>query len=191
LILLVVDDVPISTDDAIEARLLAQSGVVDRIPESAVTVELAENYELVVISPSADSDGIGGSLRDITVPMLLLEPSVAAAQGLGSLSASEGDGEAVIALESHPMAGGTTGVVQLCSSPVALPGNTILPSGTSVAVASLTPGVSILFAYDAGADVGGPLPAARAGLGVFRLAACQTDNAWRYFDLAVRWLLPN
>jgi hypothetical protein len=190
--LLVVDDVPISTDDAIEARLDAlemdRPIEVIRLAEAETAPADTDGFDLVVVSSSADSGGIGGTLKDIVVPMLVLEPGIFNLMGLGGVRGSGMDAEITIIDESHPIAHGKTGTLTLCGGPVDMVAQQLLPGGIMIAQASLNVNAGVIVAYEKGVDVGGPLPAGRGSFGSLKLAACQTAEAWRFFDEAVLWL---
>jgi hypothetical protein len=190
-VLMVVDDVPITTDDVVAARLEDQEFDVTRVPESEVTFEQAESFDLVVVSTSADGAGLGSSLRELPRPMLLLEPIIAANQGLGSTVTAETTTDMQIADPAHPIAAGMSGTITICSNTYAIVGNLVKPGGTIVGHPPSDPTNGVLFAYEEGADVGTPTPARRVGFGALKPARCQTQVSWELFDTAVAWLLDS
>ena len=192
-VLLVVDDLRISTDDAIESRLRSLSqapGIdVESVPEDLVVPEEAELFDLVVISPSADADGIGGSLALVRTPVLVLESRIFGRMGLGGRRTSPSDSQVVVASPEHPIAQGRTGTITICDSAIELEGQETLTGGVAVVQASLNTQAAAVAAYDEGVDINGPLPERRVGMGVLRNASCQSEEAWKFFDGAVLWLL--
>lgn len=190
-VMMVVDDVPITTDDVVAARLEALDLEVTRTSEAEVTFEQAENYDLVVVSTSADGAGLGATLRELPRPMLLLEPIIAANQGLGALSTAEATTDMEITAPEHPIVSGLSGTVTICSGAFALVGNQVKPGGTLIGHPAADPTIGVLFAYDEGVDVGTPTPARRVGFGALKPARCQTQVSWGIFDASVAWLLDD
>lgn len=194
-VLLVVDDVPISTDEAIESRLLGipwgRDIEVDRIAEAMTTPETTDGYQLVVVSSSADTAGIGGSLKEVAVPILVLEPGIFDQMGLGPVRRSNSDAEMVVSAPEHPIAHGLTGTITLCGSEVDQVGQLLQPGGVQVGHGVVNTAAGLVVAYERGIDVGGVLPERRVSFGVLKLAACQTETAWEFFDAAVTWLVDD
>ena len=109
--------------------------------------------------------------------------------GLGERRTSSSDTQIVVASPEHPIAQNRTGTITICDSEVTLEGQETLTGGVTVAQTSLNEQAAAVAAYESGLDIGGPLPERRVGIGVLRYAPCQTEEAWKFFDGAVLWLL--
>jgi len=191
-VLMVVDEVPSSTDDTIEQHLVSFGALVERISELEVTLVDVNEYDLLVVTPSADRADFPGDLATTPVPMISLEPSVVAKLKLGASAgpvAAAMDTE--ISVKSHPILGGVSGNVKVCSSPVAIEGNAVDEAAVlATALQGMTPGV--IFVYESGDVVNdNPLPAARIGISLIKKAPCQTPAVWDIFDSAVQYALES
>lgn len=188
-VLMVVDEVPSSTDDTIEQHLVEYGAVVQRISELEVTLVDVSNFDLLVVTPSADRADFPGDLATTPVPMISLEPSVVAKLKLGAMQGGALSTE--ILIKSHPIVEGLEGTQKVCSSEVFIAGNDVLPSADlASSVPGMTPGV--IFVYEEGSMINeNPLPAARIGISLIKVAPCQTPMVWGIFDAAVSYALES
>lgn len=189
LVLLVVDDVPISTDRLVEQRLVELGADVVPIAESVVTDSDTIGYDLIVVSSSADGVETPQSLKLVPVPMLLLEPSVSIAMGFGNSRRLDAQTQGVVVQPEHPISAGLSGTVTLCSGTASFQGVAVPNEARVVELTSGT--AALVFFFKAGEVVGEPLQAARVGLSVLKPSQCQTDASWRFFDGAYSWLLDS
>lgn len=186
-VLLVVDENPISTDRAVEERLVALGAEVTRISELVVQPADVEGYDLFIVSPSADAVDTPTSLNEVAVPMILLEPAVTARMGFGSLAYQADTMTVNVVRPAHPLAAGQSGEVTVCAGEIILQGNKALASAS--VLDSAGGNHSPLFVHEKGEVVGIELPARRVGLGLIKLASCQTEASWQFFDAAFEYLL--
>lgn len=186
-VLLVVDENPISTDRAVEERLTGLGAEVTRISELVVKPADVEGYDLFIVSPSADGVDTPASLNNVAVPMILLEPAVTARMGFGAMASQSASQTVNVVRPAHALAAGKTGEVTVCSSEVILQGNQALASASVLDSASGNH--SALFVHEKGETVGIELPARRVGLSLIKLAGCQTEASWEFFDAAFEYLL--
>ncbi len=186
-VLLVVDENPISTDQAVENRLVGLGAEVTRISELVVRAEDVEGYDMFVVSPSADGVDTPPSLNEVAVPMLLLEPSVTAKMGFGGVSHEAAQMSATVMRPAHPLAAGKSGTVVVCSGEVSLEGTRAAAKASILDSAGGTH--SVLFVHEKNETVSIKLPATRVGLSLIKGAACQTETSWQFFDAAFQYLL--
>lgn len=186
-VLLVVDENPISTDQTVENRLTDLGAEVTRISELVVKPKDVEGYDMFVVSPSADGLDTPTSLNQVAVPMLLLEPSVTAKMGFGGMGHEAMQNSGVVLRPGHPLAAGRTGTIVVCSDEITLQGTRAAAPASIVDSAGGTH--SVVFVHEKGETVGITLPATRVGLSLIKIASCQTETSWQFFDAAFHYLL--
>jgi DNA-binding protein YbaB len=185
-----------TSDAAILARLVRHFGFEVTVT-SDLAVQAADTVgaKLVVVSESAFSADLGTKLRDIAVPVIVLEPAQFDEMGMTAEVWQTDQGDALgktqieIVSPTHPLAGGLAGTVTVTTGDSKFIWGK--PSSAASKVAKI-PGTTdqwAVFGYDTGsAMVGMNAPARRVGLFPGRdTSALLTANGWRFFDAAVAW----
>jgi hypothetical protein len=194
-ILVVGDTDLIVSDQAIEERLAAQLPV-DVVSEADVTPEQAAAAALVVITSTASERGLGDRLRDVPVPVMLLEPNL---MGLMRFTARDDDEHAAtgrsetrlsIIDSDHELAAGYSGNVAVYRAPWRLVWG--VPGRSAVRIATVVGHDDrvVIFAYPAGATmVGGPAAGKRLAFFISEhTSELLTPEALDLLDAAIRWL---
>jgi RHS repeat-associated protein len=182
-------------DAALKARLEGMGLTVTvKDAPSAVTAD-AIGKVLVLISGTVVSGDVGVKFRDVTVPVIVLEPLLfddmkmtGTAQGT-DYDVLNSQTQVSIFTPGHPLAAGLTGTVTVNTSPIIFSwGN---PSTGAIKAATLVgnPGRATSFGYAGGTSmVGMNAPARRVGLFILNdNATSLTADGWKLFDAAVGW----
>jgi hypothetical protein len=184
----------VPADQALRGRLEAAGLQVSVILPGPVTAADAAGKAVVVISGTIDSPMLGTKLRDVTVPVISMEPNIMSIMLLSSTSNETLGAQTQIAIVDgeHPLAGGLQGTVTVYSTPSAVLVGT--PASGAVIVAnSLAPARPTIYGYPTGAAMVGGTPAPAK-----RIAFFANDNqpgltfapdGLKLFDAAVAWAL--
>jgi hypothetical protein len=178
------------------ARLRRLGLEVVQIQDSALARADLDGKALIFVSPSSQATDIRVDLRDLPVPLVNAEYTYV--DDLGMMPRSprpsddvEGQSRVVVVDPRHPIAAGLAGEVQVTSVEdnfaVARPG----PLAQIVAtLPGPAQGVAV-FAFERGAPLHRALaPARRVNLFFqHKTARRLTEDGWRLFDGAVRWVL--
>lgn len=185
----------IAGDTAIKSRLetLGFSVMVKDAPNSAAAD--ATGKSVVVISESVAATDVGAKFRDVTVPVMVMEPGIyddmmMTGPTLGTdYENAAGQTQLLITDSSHPMAAGLTGTVTVTTT--AKPFAWGKPGAGAAKVAALATNTSryALFGYESGASmVGMNAPARRAAVFLWGdTATFLNASGWQLFDAAVYW----
>ena len=185
----------IATDSAVLARLRARLMDVQVLPEADGDAEDAAGKALVVITSSASTAGTSSKFRDVTVPVILLEPNLMGlmrmtadpATAHGATDRTETEVDLIDA--THPLAAGLSGAVRVYQNPWRLTWG--IPASGAIRVATVVddPTRTVIFAYPAGAPlVTGTAPAKRVAFFLHdNPTANLTPQAESLLDAAIDW----
>jgi hypothetical protein len=161
-----------------------------------VTAADARSRALVVVSDSVTSAQVNTKLRDVRAPLMMLEAGLF--DDLGLTGPNEGThfgetgGQRVLEVRApaHPLAAGLSGSVAVASEGVTFAWGQPGPGADVVATLAGAPDRASIFAYRTGsAMVGRAAPGRIVGWFAEQTAAASlTDDGWRLFEAAVRWL---
>jgi hypothetical protein len=176
-------------DLTIERRLLDLGFVVEQIRQDTVTAPMTEDYSLVIISPTADGDALGGSLGQSPTPQLILEPNVAFVLGYGQRSTGIATDSISCIKPKTELTEGMPDTLLLCTSAVLKSGALLGAEITSGANLDSTAGVSIWYSLETDTMIkGSRVPGPRVVLGTLHDIPCQTEASFQLFDRSVAWL---
>jgi hypothetical protein len=193
--LLVVGETTLAPGDKQLKASLMRLGfaVVARDGQAAVTSD-ALGRSLVVISGSAWSDDVGAKFRDVPVPVVVFDCAVFGPMKLtgtkeGTDFDSVDDQRLMIVDDTHPLAGGLSGLVTVASAQLQISWG--LPSSSAVKVATVVnqPNHFTIFGYTEGsAMVGMTAPARRVGAFVrFPDQTSYAESGLLLFEAAALW----
>jgi hypothetical protein len=194
--LMVVGATQDATDMEIRTRLERKMPV-DVIPETTVTSGDATGKALVVITASA-SVLTDTKFRDVTVPVLLLEPNLLGLMGMTDVATTAHATTArtetqisIIAPATQPLTAGLTGNVTVYLQPWRVVWGVPAPAAIQVATVLNQPTQIAIFAYPTGAQmVTGTAPAKRLSFFLHNnTVANVTEDGFKLLDAAVDWLL--
>jgi multiple sugar transport system substrate-binding protein len=196
-ILLVTGNLPDGTDMQIQARL-QQHWMVDQVSEMVVTTGDAAGKAAVVITASAGVLYTGTKFKDVTTPVLLMEPNLLGMMGMtGDAPGNHGTVAnqtqvTIVGEAASPLVAGHSGNVSVYAAPYRMVYG--VPSGQATKVATVLnqPTQVAIFAYEAGAQmVTGTAPGKRLSFFAHNNAATMniTEDGLRLLDAAVEWLL--
>jgi hypothetical protein len=186
--LLVVGPTP-AIDSVINARLVGLGFAVDQVTDNDLKASDGDGYRLVIASPSADGMPVGTKLRDVTRPAMAMEEETFAGSGFGQPRYIVGASGVEFAAE-HPMTAGLAGPLPLVRSGEQVGGIFPVDSTLTIARGQKNPGLSLLFAYEAGSQMSSGTALARRVGFPFAVHDFNTNSpAWTLFDAAVSWLI--
>ena len=152
--------------DAVESRHPG-STCVATVADDDASVEMAEQYDVVVISSSVRPTVLGDRLAAAAVPILVAEPYLFDAMSLvAPRDRGELPGRTTLQITdpSHPLAAGLTGTVSVLTDPGNVNFGTPTAGGESVANTGGTSRRSTIFAFATGDEVANSTaPAGRVG----------------------------
>jgi multiple sugar transport system substrate-binding protein len=193
---LVGNDIPIEQHLSLKATTTT-------LPEMMVTTADANGKALVVISATASNTptGVGTKFKDVTIPVLVMEPNLYGPMGLtGSTAADFGTSgsqaapltQITISMPGHALAAGLTGNVTIYNPGWRIVWGTPGPGAVNIAnVTGMAARVSI-FAYPSGAMMAGneTAPGKRLGFFIHNSATPNvTDDGLKLLDAAVDWMM--
>ncbi len=178
-------------------RLERNDLAVTVVSAAAFEPQQARSYELIVISESVNSTDLANDVRDLDVPLVCLEPSLFDDLSMTGNTWQQDFGDAAgqsrleIAAGSHPLNASLSGTVKVSSGAEKFVWGRPRPSAIKIArlVGSGAGDRWGIFAYEAGADLGGR-PAAQRRVGFFagRDSSLKlTQSGWTLFDASIRW----
>lgn len=196
-VLLVASSSSLSSGDvSIRNRFEQQLGfVVFPGDDDAMTAANTSGKNMVLLSESGSSGTMTSRFRDVTIPVMVLEPGVyddmlmtgAAADDFGSTSNTT----SLAMVDAHMMAAGLKGTVTTTSSAQTYGfGRALAPGAKCVARASSTSTRCMIFRIgkDEWLMNNVRAPARRVGFFASRSAAAAlTDAGWKLFDASVIW----
>jgi hypothetical protein len=196
-ILLVTGPMPDGTDMQVQARL-RQHWMVDQVSETVVTTGDAAGKAAVIITASCSVPGVGMKFKDVTTPVMLMEPNLLGLYGMtGDATGNRGTVAAqtqvtIVGESASPLVAGLSGNVPVYA--VAYRMVYGVPGSQAIKVATVVnqPTQLAIFAYEAGAQmVTGTAPAKRLSFFAHNntAAANITENGLKLLDAAVEWLL--
>jgi hypothetical protein len=193
------------SDDRIKKRLETLGFEVSLRGSGPPDPEELRHTNVVLLSSSIFSLDVNTEYRDVTVPIVVWEPSLFDDLGMtapeenGGCGVMVSSGEGLIRDAGHPLAAGLSGLIQLVSplrdrggnmrrisTTYGVPG----PSAVTVASWPAQPGRALVFAYERGVSMPGlaAAPARRVGLFLYdRMPPQLTDAGWAMFDASVVW----
>jgi hypothetical protein len=197
--LLVVGETTLAPGDKQLKASLMRLGfaVVARDGQAAVAND-AIGRSLVVISGSAWSDDVGAKFRDVPVPVVVFDCAVFGPMKLtgtkeGTDFDSVDDQRLMIVDDTHPLAGGLSGLVTVASAPLQISWG--LPSSSAIKVATVVnqPNHFTVFGYTEGsAMVGMTAPARRVGAFVrFPDQTSYAESGLLLFEAAALWSIDH
>jgi multiple sugar transport system substrate-binding protein len=196
-ILLVTGAMPDGTDMQIRARL-EQHWTVDQIPELTVTTADASGKAGVIITASCSVMGVGTKFKDVTTPVMLLEPNLLGMMGMtGDTAADHGTVAAqtqvtIVGEASNPLVASLSGNVDVYTAAYRMVFGVPGPQAIKVATVLNQPTQLAIFAYESGAQmVVGNAPGKRLSFFAHNntVATNITENGLKLLDAAVEWLV--
>jgi multiple sugar transport system substrate-binding protein len=192
--LLIVGAVQEASDMEIRARLETKL-TVDVLPEATATSDDANGKAVVVITASASAAGTDTKFKDVTTPVLLMEPNLLGVMGMTAVAGTSHntttETRVTIVAGNNPLAAGLTGNVNVYTMPYrvvwGIPGNQAI----KVATVFGQPTQVSIFAYPAGAQmVTGNAPGKRLSFFMHNnmVAGNVTESGFKLLDAAVDWL---
>jgi hypothetical protein len=193
------------SDDRVKKRLETLGFEVTLRGSGPPDGEELRRTNVVLLSSSIFSLDVNTEYRDVTVPIVVWEPSLFDDLGMTTPEEDRGcgvavsSGEGLIREPGHPLAAGLSGLIQLVS-PLRDHGGSMrkiwttygVPGPSALTVASW-PGQSgraLVFAYERGVPMPAlaAAPARRVGLFLYdRMPPQLTDAGWAMFDASVVW----
>lgn len=138
------------------------------VDDAAVTASDADEVDAVVVSETCVSEVLGGKLRDVPRPVIVLEGDAWNAMGMSG-STFDVIGTSVFVQDpGHPIAAGLSGQASVLTSTFGSGLMATAPPRTAHVIARVLPaGLVVVFAYEAGMPMvrGLLAPAARVGMG--------------------------
>lgn len=184
---------PTAVDAAFIDRLEAAGFFVSEAQDDLVQAADADGQCAVVIAGSVDSADVGTKLRELDIPVLVIEYNLFDDMGFaldGSYGAADGDDlEILITDERHPLAAGNSGVVKIWDGGGRM--SWALPLGADVAAVNagfITQ--SVLFEFPVGAALidGGTAQGLRIALPFMEGGSgTPTDDALEMFEAAIHY----
>jgi hypothetical protein len=162
----------------------------------AATAADATGRALVVISGSSWSDDVGAKFRDVTVPVLVFDCALFGPMKLtgtreGTDWDSVDDSRLMIVDDTHPLAGGLSGLVTVSDVQVQVSWGVPSTGAFKVATVAAQPNHYTIFGYVEGSTMAGMIaPARRVGAFVrFPDAAAYTESGLMLFEAAALWAI--
>lgn len=154
----------------------------------------ADSRDVVLVSSTVTSSQVGGTFRDVTVPVLSWEPFILDDMAMTGPAAhvdygSATDQTAIDVLAGHPTAAGASGTVQVLGASDRVTWGRPSDAAETIATVTADPTRSAIFAYDTyDPMVGTTAPARRLGFFLNDAgAATLTADGWSLFDAALCW----
>jgi multiple sugar transport system substrate-binding protein len=196
--LFVVGQMPlIGNDVPVHARLSAKM-MTEIAIDTTTSAASAFGKSLVVISATSTLVGVGTKFRDVTVPVLLLEPNLYGPMDFtGSAGRTDADTilnqtQIAIITPAHPLAAGfPAGNVTVYSMPYKIVWGLPGPGAQNVATVVGMAAQKTIFGYAAGAMMANnrPAPAKRVGFFIHdsTVNTVHPENGVRLLDAAIDW----
>lgn len=155
----------------------------------------ANDKVLVVISSSVSSGAVNTKFTSVTVPVISFEPYLYDDLGMAAFVTDVDFGvegtqtEISIVNDTHPLAGGQTGVTQVYTNASTLGWGILHEQALKIATVSGQPDKAVLFGYEKDMAMISDLALARR-IGFFMIdteVAQLTTEGWQLFDSAVCW----
>ncbi len=168
---------------------------VDTIAANQANAADLTDTRMVVISESTQSEDLSDELRDLPVPVLLLEPSLTDEMGFCGLEWQSNYGDLVgqenlmITSPTHILAAGFSGKVQVSKGPQKFVWGVPSSSAISIAGSDSQPQRNLIFAYERRAQmVRGVAPARRSFFFAGRdTPQLMTTQGWKLFRSMLLW----
>lgn len=163
------------------------------VTDALVTAQSVADANLVVISSSAESGPLQSKLKDVTMPVLVVEDAEFKLMGMSASGNHDANvSQVAIVTAGSALVAGATGTVTFSSKP----GDLGWAAGTSAmaVVGATMPGDAThaaIFGYPKGATMPGMVaPARRAGFAIREtLAANLNAEGLKLFDAILEWVL--
>jgi hypothetical protein len=184
----------VPVDDVLRRRMEAAGLTVTVTTPAAVSAGDAAGKGLVIISATIDSPMLGTKLRDVTVPVLSMEPNIMDEMGMSAAAVTVGaQTELTIASAESPLAGGLQGNVTVYTAAASVVTGTPGPGAQVVATVVGNPAQAAIYAYASGAALVGGTPAAGKRIAFFvndnQVGISLAAGGLTLFDAAVGWAL--
>jgi hypothetical protein len=186
---------PTPGDMVMIGRIMAHGfSTVTPVTDMAVTAASVAGADLVVISSSAESAPLQAKMKDVTMPVLVVEDAEFKLMGMSSSGNHDaGVSQVTIVPAGAALVGAATGMVTFASKP----GDMGWAAGTNAAtvvIGATMPGNAAhaaIFGYAKGAQmVGMVAPGKRAGFAIREaLAAGLNADGLKLFDSILEWVL--
>ncbi|MEQ8675488.1 MAG: BNR-4 repeat-containing protein [Aggregatilineales bacterium] len=188
-----------ASDIAIRDRLIGLGYGVIVVSDELTQSSDANGKSLIVVSATVSSGDVNTKFRDLSVPVLMLEPALFDDMGMTGATdgvdygSTQNQNSITILNVSHPLAAGLSGTIQVVTQSMRM--NWGVPNANAVSIASIDGNTSqsSIFAYETGIGMMGlTAPARRVGSFMFNDAAASlTGSGWSLFDVSVNWLAGN
>jgi len=178
-------------DAAVQSTLVAMGYTVIVIDDGACSASDANGKALVVISATVKDRTVGGTFRDVTVPVLLWEHGIYDEMNMATSKGTQNkQTQADIVDAAHPMAAGLSGTVTVYASKDYT--TWAVPTAAADVVATVRGDASkaVLFGYEAGDVMVSSFVAPAKRVGVFvdaDSASKLTADGQALFEAAVNW----
>jgi multiple sugar transport system substrate-binding protein len=195
-VLFVVGAMPLVGNDTAIATALMDKVTLVPVVDTTATTEMAADKAAVMISATAGLPGTGTKFRDVTIPVIVMEPNLFGPMGLtataaGSAGTIANQTQVTIDVADHPLAAGLTAAVTVYSAPYRMVYG--VPGTGAVKVASVVGNAtqSAIFAYPVGsAMVGGNAPGKRLGFFLHNSATANVAaDGLKLLSAAVDWAI--
>jgi hypothetical protein len=179
---------PTVGDQAVADRLGGLGFDVTFVGAAAAATADADGKALVVITSNVSTSSLGTKFEDVGQPVIIYKPWAYDAM---EMTPGNGGSTMVTSIDIvdpfHPLAAGSSGLVQIVTASQRVATGSPAPGASVVATAN---GAASLFAFSPGdtMDDGTPAEGCRIGFPAFRdTPSAYTTSGWLLFDTAVTW----
>jgi hypothetical protein len=182
------------SDNAIKTRLEGLGLNVSVEQDNRLKDKTGKGESLILISSTISSAKVGGTFRNVAVPVMVCEPNLFDDMGMTHSEAnvdygSKENTELVILTPKHAMAAGKRGRFAISEQGISLGWGWPAKAALKIAAPNRDTDAAYIFAYESGAKMADMnAPARRIGMFLTdNVAVSLTEEGWALFDAAILW----